>query len=84
MTFSIEHYLLIGSLLMFASVLAGKTSYRTGIPILILFVVIGMLAGSEGIGKIPFDNPQIAQFIGILALNVILFAGGLGNGLAIG
>jgi potassium/hydrogen antiporter len=77
MSFSIEHVLLIGSLLMFASVLAGKTSYRTGIPILILFVVIGMLAGSEGIGKIPFDNPKAAQFIGILALNVILFAGGL-------
>lgn len=77
MTISAENILLIGSILLFASVLAGKTSYRTGIPVLILFVVIGMLAGSEGIGKIPFDNAGAAQFIGIVALNVILFAGGL-------
>lgn len=77
MDLSTEKILLIGSLLMFASVLAGKTSYRTGIPVLILFVVIGMLAGSEGIGGIPFNNPGITQFIGIIALNVILFAGGL-------
>ena len=77
MSFSTEHIILIGSILILASVLAGKTSYRTGIPILILFVFIGMLAGSEGIGGIPFDNPGFAQFTGIIALCVILFAGGL-------
>lgn len=77
MNLSIENILLIGSILLFISVLAGKTSYRTGIPILILFVATGMLAGSEGIGKIPFNNPGAAQFIGIIALCVILFAGGM-------
>ncbi len=77
MTLSSENILLIGSILLLISVIAGKTSYRTGIPILILFVVIGMLAGSEGIGRIPFTNAGAAQFIGIIALNVILFAGGL-------
>lgn len=77
MRLSPENILLIGSILMFASVLAGKTSYRTGIPILILFVVIGLIAGSEGLGGIQFNNAGIAQFVGIMALNVIMFAGGL-------
>jgi cell volume regulation protein A len=62
---------------LFLSLLAGKTSYRFGIPVLILFIAIGMLAGSEGIGGIYFDSPKITQFIGILALNFILFSGGL-------
>lgn len=44
---------------------------------MILFISIGMLAGSEGIGGIHFDNPKTAQFIGIIALNFILFSGGL-------
>jgi potassium/hydrogen antiporter len=57
--------------------MAGKTSYRFGVPTLILFLLVGILAGSEGIGKINFDDPQLAQFIGIVALNFILFSGGL-------
>ncbi len=61
---------------MFISVLAGKTSFRVGIPTLVFFLVIGMLAGSEGIGKINFNSPEISQFIGIVALNLILFSGG--------
>ena len=72
-----ENFLLIGSILLFVSVIAGKTSYRFGVPTLVFFLATGMLAGSEGIGKIPFDNPQMAQFIGIVALNFILFSGGL-------
>lgn len=71
-----ENILLVGSVLIFISVLAGKTSLRIGVPTLILFLAIGMLAGSEGIGGIHFDNPRIAQFIGIVALNFILFSGG--------
>lgn len=55
----------------------GKTSYKYGVPTLLLFLAIGMLAGSEGIGGIQFDDPKIAQFIGIVALNFILFSGGL-------
>ena len=56
--------------------MAGKTSFRLGVPILILFVIVGMLAGSEGIGGINFNNPGVARFIGIVALNFILFSGG--------
>ena len=76
MTVTPENILLIASVLIFISVLAGKTSFRIGVPTLILFLAVGMLAGSEGIGKIPFDDPGLAQFIGIVALNFILFSGG--------
>jgi len=48
-----------------------------GVPTLIFFLVVGVLAGSEGIGGIHFDNAALAQFIGITALNFILFSGGL-------
>lgn len=77
MSLTIENILLIGSLLLFISVIAGKTSYKFGVPTLLLFLMIGMLAGSEGLGGIYFDDPQIAQFIGIISLNFILFNGGL-------
>ncbi|WP_320112146.1 potassium/proton antiporter [Draconibacterium orientale] len=77
MNLTIENILLVGSLLLLISIIAGKTSYRFGIPTLLLFLVIGMLAGSDGIGGINFDNPQVAQFIGIVSLNFILFSGGL-------
>lgn len=76
MSLTTENILLIGSILLFISLFAGKTSYKFGVPVLILFVAIGMLAGSEGIGGIYFDNPKITQFIGIIALNFILFSGG--------
>lgn len=77
MNLTTENILLVGSLLLLVSVLLGKTSYRFGVPALLLFLAIGMLAGSEGIGGIHFDDPKIAQFIGIVALNFILFSGGL-------
>jgi cell volume regulation protein A len=77
MNLTTENILLIGSVLLFISILAGKTSYRFGVPTLIFFLVVGMLAGSEGIGKIYFDNMVTAQFIGVVALNFILFSGGL-------
>lgn len=77
MNLTIENILLVGSLLLFISIVAGKTSYRFGVPTLLLFLAIGMLAGSEGIGGIHFDDPKVAQFIGIVSLNFILFSGGL-------
>jgi cell volume regulation protein A len=77
MNLTIENILLVGSLLLFVSIIVGKTSYKFGVPTLLLFLAIGMLAGSDGIGGIRFDNPQIAQFIGIISLNFILFSGGL-------
>jgi len=77
MLISIENIILIGSILLFVSIVAGKTSYKFGVPTLILFLAIGMLAGSDGIGGLQFDDPKAAQFVGIVALNFILFSGGL-------
>ena len=76
MNLTIENILLVGSLLLFISIVAGKTSYKFGVPTLVLFLGIGMLAGEDGIG-ISFNNPQIAQLIGVISLNFILFSGGL-------
>ena len=61
---------------MFLSVLVGKTGAKFGVPALLLFLGVGMLAGSDGFG-IYFDSPQIAQFIGTVALCIILFSGGI-------
>lgn len=72
-----ENILLVGSVLLLLSILGGKTTSRWGVPTLLFFLLTGVLAGSEGIGKIPFDDPPLAQIIGIIALNFILFSGGL-------
>ncbi len=77
MDLTTENILLIGSILLFISIIAGKTSYKFGVPTLLLFVLVGILAGSEGIGGIQFNDPKAAQFIGIVSLNFILFSGGL-------
>ena len=74
MNLTIENFLLIGSLLLLASIFAGKTSYKFGVPTLLLFLGMGMISGSEGIAGIHFNNPQYAQFIGIVSLNFILFS----------
>ncbi len=76
MTFSAGNFLLIGSMLLFVSILAGKTGYRFGVPALLLFLIVGMLFGSDGLG-IQFSNFKIAQFIGMVALSIILFSGGM-------
>ncbi|MFA4934195.1 MAG: potassium/proton antiporter, partial [Candidatus Omnitrophota bacterium] len=55
----------------------SKASDRFAIPALLLFLVIGMLAGSEGIGRIYFDNARLAKSIGVIALIFIIFSGGL-------
>ena len=68
---------LIGASLLLAGVLASKLSSRIGVPALLLFLVIGMLAGSEGPGRIPFDDPRTAALVGFVALFLILFDGGL-------
>lgn len=77
MNLTIENLLLIGSILLLISVLAGKTSYRFGVPTLLLFLSIGMLAGSDGLLGIHFEDAKLAQFIGLVSLNFILFSGGL-------
>ncbi|CAN5555597.1 potassium/proton antiporter [soil metagenome] len=72
-----ENIILLISILLFVSILASKTSGKIGIPSLVLFLAVGILAGSEGIGNIEFDDPLKAQIIGIVALTLILFSGGL-------
>lgn len=74
---SIEFYLLITAFLMLLSVFASKLSSKYGIPSLFIFLGLGMLAGSDGILGIYFDNVELAQNIGTLALIFILFGGGL-------
>src|SRR5690606_21186442 len=75
--FSIETILFVAASLLIVSVLSSKLFYRFGIPALLLFLIVGMLAGSEGPGGIYFDDPISAQSIGVVALAFILFAGGL-------
>lgn len=71
-----EGILLIASVILFFSIFAGKAGYRFGLPALLLFLGVGMLFGSDGLG-IQFSNPVAAQFIGMLALSIILFSGGM-------
>ena len=73
--FTSENLLLVGSILIFCSILITKAGGRFGLPVLLLFLVAGMLFGSDGLG-INFNNMEEAQFVGTVALCVILFAGG--------
>jgi potassium/hydrogen antiporter len=61
-------------------VLASKISTRLGVPALLLFLAVGMLAGSDGVGGIHFEDFEVAQSVGVVALAFILFAGGLSTG----
>lgn len=71
-----ENILLVGSVLLIAGVLIGKSSYRTGLPLLLVFLIVGMLFGTDGLG-LQFSNMHDAQFIGMIALCIILFSGGM-------
>ena len=71
-----ENILLLGSILIATSILISKSGYRLGIPTLLLFLLVGMAFGSDGLG-ISFDNASDAQFIGMIALSIILFTGGM-------
>lgn len=76
MIFNAENILLIGSILLFVSIVLSKTGYRFGIPTLLVFLLVGMLFGSDGLG-LQFHNAGEAQFIGMVALSIILFSGGM-------
>lgn len=57
MLFTAENILLVGSILLFVSIIVGKTGYRFGVPALLLFLVVGMLFGSDGLG-LQFHNAK--------------------------
>lgn len=69
-----ENFLLIVAILLFIAVLAGKVAYRLGAPALLLFLGVGLFFGYK---LILFDSPELTQFIGMLALCIILFSGGM-------
>lgn len=71
--------ILLAAVLLLLGVLLSKTSSRLGVPSLILFLGLGMLAGSEGLLGIDFEDFALAQRVGILALAFILFSGGAGT-----
>lgn len=73
----IEIFLAVAGLLMLLCVFANKVSDRFGIPSLLLFLAMGMLAGSDGIGGIRFQDARLTNYIGTVALSFILFSGGL-------
>jgi potassium/hydrogen antiporter len=74
---SLELTLIAASFLFLLAILASKAATQLGIPALLLFLCLGMLAGSEGVGGIEFDYPRLAQSVGIVALIFILFAAGM-------
>lgn len=76
MFFTSGNILFVGSILIFCSILITKAGGKFGLPTLLLFLVAGMLFGCDGLG-IHFDNVGQAQFVGMVALCVILFTGGL-------
>jgi cell volume regulation protein A len=74
---TIEPALIVGAVLVVAGILASTTASRLGIPTLLLFLALGMAAGSDGVGGLQFDDAELAQSIGVTALALILFDGGL-------
>jgi cell volume regulation protein A len=77
MQITIELVLFVIGILLLLAVMASKVSGRLGVPALALFLALGMLAGSDGLGGIHFDNPWLTQLVGTAALAYILFSGGL-------
>ena len=71
-----ENIFLISSILVFTAILVSRTGTKYGVPSLLVFLLVGMLFGSDGVGLV-FDNYNLVQFLSILALCVILFTGGM-------
>ena len=74
--FAIDYQILIAAVLLFVGILSSKLSPRLGLPLLVLFLLVGMLAGEDGLG-LAFDDASTAHALGTLALAMILFDGGL-------
>ena len=75
-----EQLLLTGATLLLASIVFSKVSSRFGVPALIVFLVVGVLAGPSGFGGLSYDSPKITELIATVALVFILFSGGLETG----
>ena len=74
MEINTENFLLIGAILLFVAVLAGKVAYRLGTPALLLFLGVGIFFGYD---ILSFNSPELTQFMGMIALSIILFSGGM-------
>lgn len=77
MNYPIEYILLGASALLLLSIVASKVASIIRVPALIIFILVGMIAGSEGLGGIEFDDAWAAQLLGVIALAFIIFSGGL-------
>lgn len=75
--FLVDQIILFAGVLLLIGIVSSKVSSRMGLPVLVLFLVIGMLAGEDGPGGVQFDNFTLAHAVGTLALGIILFDGGL-------
>ncbi|WP_219459928.1 potassium/proton antiporter [Nonomuraea rhizosphaerae] len=73
---TLDVWLLIGAVIVIAAIGSVRIAHRSGLPSLLLFLGLGLILGESGFG-IPFDNPEVAQQIGLTALAVILAEGGL-------
>ncbi|EQC43155.1 potassium/proton antiporter [Bacteriovorax sp. DB6_IX] len=73
----VNNYIFVSAIIVLLSVLLSKSSDRFGLPVLLVFLGIGILAGSEGIGGIDFENYELTQFLGTFALCLIIFTGGV-------
>jgi len=80
--FLIDTLILVTGVLLLLGIASSKLSLRLGVPVLVLFLLLGMLAGSEGLGGLEFENYQLAHGIGTLSLAMILFDGGLSTSLS--
>ena len=69
-----EHFLLIGAILLFVAVMAGKVAYRFNAPALLLFLAVGLFFGYD---ILSFNSRELTQFIGMISLCIILFSGGM-------
>ncbi|MDD2530816.1 MAG: cation:proton antiporter, partial [Bacteroidales bacterium] len=76
MEISPDNIILVAAILIFISIIVSRASSKFGIPTLLIFLIVGMLFGSDGLG-VQFYNAELAQFIGMIALSIILFSGGM-------
>lgn len=74
---NVDYFILLLAILLLLGVVTTKFSSRFGVPALVLFIGIGMLLGSDGLNFIYFDDPHVSQLVGVIALIIILFEGGL-------